>query len=294
MFSHPPHRAHRVGRLRSGRHRLLSALFRHVRPFDRAADRAGARGCASTGSTSTTASAATRRSKRRRASSCPTRYGDDVEIETTITKIGRSSFSLQHRLTLAGALAVEGNETRCWVVRDASRPGGLRAASDPRRWWRASAAVERDPPTGTVANWDRPRAFAATPIGHGRCKARHCAKLNLRQEHPSGRNIVKKLIFGATLVVSAGLASSASAQLVGIGTSPQGTLTYQIGASVAKVMQDVGKIPSRIQPQSGTSTRHPAAEFGRDRHLLRQHRRKSMTRSTASAPSPSSPIRSCA
>ena len=40
---HPPHPAHRVGRLRSRRHRLLSALFRDVRPLDRAADRAGAR-----------------------------------------------------------------------------------------------------------------------------------------------------------------------------------------------------------------------------------------------------------
>ncbi len=57
----------------------------------------------------------------------PTRYGDDVEIETQITKLGRSSFSLQHRLSLDGELAVEGNETRVWVVRDATRPGGFRA-----------------------------------------------------------------------------------------------------------------------------------------------------------------------
>jgi 4-hydroxybenzoyl-CoA thioesterase len=57
----------------------------------------------------------------------PTRYGDDVEIQTEITKLGRSSFSLQHRLSLDGALAVEGHETRVWVVRDPSRPGGFRA-----------------------------------------------------------------------------------------------------------------------------------------------------------------------
>ena len=57
----------------------------------------------------------------------PTRFGDDVEIESAITKVGRSSFSLQHRLTLDGALAVEGSETRCWVARDPARPGGLRA-----------------------------------------------------------------------------------------------------------------------------------------------------------------------
>jgi 4-hydroxybenzoyl-CoA thioesterase len=57
----------------------------------------------------------------------PNRFGDDVEIETAITAVGRASFSLQHRLTRAGELAVEGNETRVWVVRDASRPGGLKA-----------------------------------------------------------------------------------------------------------------------------------------------------------------------
>ncbi len=61
----------------------------------------------------------------------PTRFGDDVEIESAITKVGRSSFSLQHRLTLAGALAVEGNETRVWAARDPARPGGLRAQAMP-------------------------------------------------------------------------------------------------------------------------------------------------------------------
>lgn len=61
----------------------------------------------------------------------PTRYGDDVEIESAFTRIGRSSFAIQHRLTLDGALAVEGNETRCWVVRDPTRPGGLRAQPMP-------------------------------------------------------------------------------------------------------------------------------------------------------------------
>ena len=38
-----PHCAHRMGRLRSRRYRILSALFRHVRPLDGAADRARAR-----------------------------------------------------------------------------------------------------------------------------------------------------------------------------------------------------------------------------------------------------------
>ena len=53
----------------------------------------------------------------------PTRYGDDVVIETSLTAVRRSSFDLRHRLTKDGALAVEGLETRVWVVRDPSRPG---------------------------------------------------------------------------------------------------------------------------------------------------------------------------
>ena len=73
---------------------------------------------------------------------------------------------------------------------------------------------------------------------------------------------MNKLIFAAALAVAAGTVSTASAQLIGIGTSPQGSLTYQIGASVSKVMQDVGKMPSRIQPQSGTSTLIPLVNSG--------------------------------
>jgi len=61
----------------------------------------------------------------------PTRYGDDVEIESVFTKVGRSSFSIQHKLSLDGALAVEGNETRVWAVMDESRPAGLRAEPMP-------------------------------------------------------------------------------------------------------------------------------------------------------------------
>ena len=57
----------------------------------------------------------------------PTRYGDDVEIESAFIKIGRSSFAIQHKLTLDGAAAVEANETRVWAVRDPSRAGGFRA-----------------------------------------------------------------------------------------------------------------------------------------------------------------------
>ena len=56
----------------------------------------------------------------------PTRYGDDVVIETTITEIKRSSFAVTHRLLKDGALAVEGFETRVWVGRDPDDPDKIR------------------------------------------------------------------------------------------------------------------------------------------------------------------------
>ena len=47
----------------------------------------------------------------------PTRFGDDVTVDTTIS-LGRSSFQVEHRLSHDGALCVECSETRVWVVRD--------------------------------------------------------------------------------------------------------------------------------------------------------------------------------
>jgi len=57
----------------------------------------------------------------------PTRYGDDVVIETTITEIKRSSFMVTHRLMKDGALAVEGFETRVWVGRHPDDPDKIKA-----------------------------------------------------------------------------------------------------------------------------------------------------------------------
>ena len=57
----------------------------------------------------------------------PTRYGDDVVIETTITEIRRSSFDIRHRLMKDGELAVEGFETRVWVERDPADPDKIKA-----------------------------------------------------------------------------------------------------------------------------------------------------------------------
>ena len=49
----------------------------------------------------------------------PTRFGDDVTVESTIT-FGTSSFTVQHRVLLDGELCAECTEKRVWVVRDDS------------------------------------------------------------------------------------------------------------------------------------------------------------------------------
>jgi len=63
---------------------------------------------------------------------------------------------------------------------------------------------------------------------------------------------------GASLL----LVSGAAAQPLGLGTSPQSTLTYSIGAAVAKVLADAGHIQARVQPSSGTGTMIPLVNSG--------------------------------
>jgi 4-hydroxybenzoyl-CoA thioesterase len=61
----------------------------------------------------------------------PTRFGDDVTIETTVMAVRRASFDLSHRLSKNGALAVEGFETRVWVRGDPTR-GTMKSAPIPQ------------------------------------------------------------------------------------------------------------------------------------------------------------------
>ncbi len=61
----------------------------------------------------------------------PSRFGDDVVIETTIPEWSRSSFKVHHRLMRGDELAVEGFETRVWVGHDPSRPTGIKAQPIP-------------------------------------------------------------------------------------------------------------------------------------------------------------------
>jgi 4-hydroxybenzoyl-CoA thioesterase len=61
----------------------------------------------------------------------PTRFGDDVVIETTLTELKASSFSVQHRLMKDDVVAVEAIETRVWVGRNPDDPGKFMAKPFP-------------------------------------------------------------------------------------------------------------------------------------------------------------------
>jgi TRAP transporter TAXI family solute receptor len=58
------------------------------------------------------------------------------------------------------------------------------------------------------------------------------------------------------------MAAPVSAQPIGIGTSPQGTLTYTLGATYAKALDDAAKIQARVQPSSGTGVMVPLVNSG--------------------------------
>lgn len=47
----------------------------------------------------------------------PTRFGDDVVVDSKIS-FGRSSFEIEHRLSLNGEVCAECSEKRVWTVRD--------------------------------------------------------------------------------------------------------------------------------------------------------------------------------
>jgi 4-hydroxybenzoyl-CoA thioesterase len=61
----------------------------------------------------------------------PTRFGDEVRIETQVVAVGRSSIKLEHRLFLDDALAAEGSETRVWAVRDPGNPERVKSEPIP-------------------------------------------------------------------------------------------------------------------------------------------------------------------
>jgi 4-hydroxybenzoyl-CoA thioesterase len=59
------------------------------------------------------------------------KFGDVVEIASRVSEFRRSSFDVEHRLSVAGELAVEGGETRVWASRSKDNPEKIGATAIP-------------------------------------------------------------------------------------------------------------------------------------------------------------------
>jgi 4-hydroxybenzoyl-CoA thioesterase len=62
----------------------------------------------------------------------PSSFGDTVVVESNITEWGKASFSVHHRLFKEEELAVEGFETRVWVVHAPDEKNKIKSQAIPR------------------------------------------------------------------------------------------------------------------------------------------------------------------
>jgi TRAP transporter TAXI family solute receptor len=73
---------------------------------------------------------------------------------------------------------------------------------------------------------------------------------------------MKRLIFAAITAAMLSAVSAANAQPLGIGTSPQGTMVYALGAAVSKALAESANVQSRVQPSAGTGVMVPLVNSG--------------------------------
>jgi 4-hydroxybenzoyl-CoA thioesterase len=61
----------------------------------------------------------------------PIKFGETVGVASQVSEFRRSSFDVEHRLTIRGELAVEGRETRVWAVQDKDDPARIKSKAIP-------------------------------------------------------------------------------------------------------------------------------------------------------------------
>jgi 4-hydroxybenzoyl-CoA thioesterase len=62
----------------------------------------------------------------------PSKFGDDIVVESRITEWRRSSFDVQHKVFKGDVLAVECSETRVWAVRSKTDPDAIEGEAVPQ------------------------------------------------------------------------------------------------------------------------------------------------------------------
>ncbi|MEQ1649639.1 MAG: acyl-CoA thioesterase [Hyphomicrobiaceae bacterium] len=61
----------------------------------------------------------------------PSRYGDDIIIESRVAEFRRSSFDIVHTVHRPEGIAIEATETRVWAGPDPLKPGGIKGVPIP-------------------------------------------------------------------------------------------------------------------------------------------------------------------
>jgi 4-hydroxybenzoyl-CoA thioesterase len=61
----------------------------------------------------------------------PAKFNDVADIASEVSKFGRSSFEVSHRISIGGELAVEGSEMRVWAGRDPDDPVKMKGVPIP-------------------------------------------------------------------------------------------------------------------------------------------------------------------
>ena len=61
----------------------------------------------------------------------PSRFGDELRVESEVTEFRKSSFTIRHRFFQGDVLAVEGFETRVWTGPDPQIPGRMKSRPIP-------------------------------------------------------------------------------------------------------------------------------------------------------------------
>jgi 4-hydroxybenzoyl-CoA thioesterase len=61
----------------------------------------------------------------------PAKFGDVIELASRVSEFRRSSFDVEHKITIGGELAVEGGETRVWAARAKDNPEKIGATAIP-------------------------------------------------------------------------------------------------------------------------------------------------------------------
>jgi 4-hydroxybenzoyl-CoA thioesterase len=61
----------------------------------------------------------------------PVKLGDVIEISSRVAEFRRSSFDVEHRITIDGELAVDGGESRVWAMRNKDDADKLAAFAIP-------------------------------------------------------------------------------------------------------------------------------------------------------------------